>query len=118
MTKTGSFLSILKMVLPMVITTINPRLAPIVGEIQDGMVEAEGIKNASGKDKLAHVQNLAKDAADSVNIAKGQVIINPDEVHSAVDDVASTTIAITNMLHRKMAPSSQVARLDSIAIVQ
>ena len=115
MTKMGSFLSILKMVLPMVVTTINPKLTPIVGEIQDGMIEAEAIKNASGKDKLAHVQNLAKDAADSVNTAKGQVIINPDEVHSAVDDVASTTIAITNMLHKKMAPTSS---LSNEAIVQ
>lgn len=95
------WLGLLKMLAPIIVTTINPKLGPIAGNIVEGIEEAEHIGGASGKDKLQHVQNIGKILANQVNTAQGKEVINEDELDSAIEEVASTVVSVVNLVTKK-----------------
>lgn len=81
----------------MILSTVNPKLAPIANEITDGIEEAELINGASGADKLKHVQNIANNAADAINNAHGSEVINKAQLNIAVTDGVNTVIDVLNV---------------------
>lgn len=74
-------------------------LAPIAGTVIAAIGEAEAMPGASGKDKLAHVVNIATDAAAVANGAAGQVVVDPAAVQAAAVSAISTAVQVSNMVH-------------------
>lgn len=95
------WLEVLKSVAPMVLA-FTP-LAPIVPAIVVGIAEAEKIPGASGAEKLAHVQKIARQAAEAANAQAGHEVINPDEMDQASAAAISTAVTIVNMTHKQAA---------------
>jgi hypothetical protein len=72
-------------------------LAPIALPVSAAIAEAEAIKGASGADKLAHVLNIAKNAAAT---AQGVgVHIDPALVEAAGANAIATAVQVTNIVH-------------------
>src|SRR3990167_9961035 len=100
MTK-SSWLNLLKLLAPIIIPTIKPELASIADPIISAITEAEGLKNSKGSEKLKHVQVLANNAADIINIAKGSEVVDKANLDDAVDGAIKTTIAVVNLVSGK-----------------
>jgi hypothetical protein len=101
MTKNKWF-ALVKMLAPIILTTVRPELAPIADKITDGIEEAEKLKEAGTiKDKLKHVQLIASNAADSINIAKGKEVIDKEHLDAAVNEGVSTVIHAINIVNKK-----------------
>jgi len=94
---TNKWFGLVKMLAPMILSTVNPRLAPIADKITYGIEEAEAIKGASGADKLKHVQNIALDAANSINAATGKETVDKASLNEAVQEGVDTVIAVLNV---------------------
>lgn len=79
-------------------------LAPIAPAVQAAIAEAEAIPGASGHDKLAHVVQIASNAAQ---IAKASgVNIDPDAVEQAAEKAVSTAVDITNIAAQAKQPAA------------
>lgn len=102
MSKKAVFLQLLKtFALPMLVS-VRPELAPIASSVANAMVEIELIKGSqTGKEKLEHVKNVANDAADAVNTAKGHVVVDKAALDSTIEHAVSTTIEAVNLLNKK-----------------
>jgi len=87
---------------PIILTSVKPELAPIAGQITDAINEAELIKGASGSAKLQHVKNIATNAINSLNVAKGKEILNTTDVNNAVDTAVSTVVQAINLIHKNV----------------
>ena len=72
-------------------------LAPISGIVASAIGEAEAIPGATGQQKLAHVLNIATNAAQMAQ-ASG-VKIDPAIVQSAGASAIATAIQVTNIVH-------------------
>ncbi len=73
-------------------------LAAIAAPVAAAIAAAEAIKGASGKDKLAHVTEIAVQAAE---VAKTQgVLIDPAEVKVAADKAISTAVDVVNLVNK------------------
>lgn len=72
-------------------------LKPIAQKVADAMAEAQQIKGASGKEKLAHVMNIAVDVAASAQ--KLGAHVDPSLVRSAGEKAISTAIDVVNIVH-------------------
>lgn len=85
-----------------VLSIVNPKLAPIAPQISAGIQEAEQLKAAGTiTDKLAHVQNIANIAANSVNTAAGKTVVDTSSLNTAVQEGVDTAIAAINLIHQK-----------------
>lgn len=71
-------------------------LAPIADDIMAAIQEAEAINGASGPEKLAHVVNIAVDAAKAINTSAGKILIPLDRVVSIATLIVSLIITATN----------------------
>ncbi len=74
-------------------------LAPIAGTVINAIAEAKSMQGASNQDKLAHVVNIATDAAQAANEQAGHVVIDPVALQAAAVSAISTTVQVTNMVH-------------------
>jgi len=95
------WLSLVKLLAPIILTTVKPGLAPIAGNITDAINEAEQLKGAKGTDKLQHVKNIANSAADAINNAKSKEVIDKATLNKAIDDSVNTVISVVNMVQKK-----------------
>src|SRR5579859_6329969 len=95
------FAHLAQMLAPMIITTLNPKLAPLAGAVAQGIAEAEQIPGAKGSDKLQHVLNIADQAAAGVNNAAGKQVVDPATLHEASTEAIDTTVAVLNLLNSK-----------------
>lgn len=93
----SKWFSLIKLIAPIVLSNVNPRLAPISDAITDGIEQAESMKGLSGADKLKHVQTIANDAADAINTAHGTVLVNKAGLNEAVQEGVDTVIAMKNV---------------------
>src|SRR5690348_10195956 len=71
-------------------------LAPIAPAVQAAIAEAEGIKGASGPEKLNHAVNIAVNAATVAR--QSGVDINPIAVQDAARSVISDTVKVVNIV--------------------
>lgn len=94
------WLALAKLLAPIIITSVKPELAPIVGEVTDAIVEAEQIKGATGPQKLEHVTKIAINTAKTINVAKGKEIINVDELSSAINSGITTVVRAINIVNK------------------
>jgi hypothetical protein len=97
--KWSVFAHLAQLLAPTIITTLNPKLAPLAGSIASGIAEAEEIPGASGKDKLQHVLNIVDDTAAGVNSTAGKQILDPNVLHAAATEAINTTVEIINLAH-------------------
>jgi len=97
----NKWLALVKLLAPIILTTVKPELAPIAGNITDAIGEAEQIKGATGQEKLAHVKNIAVSTANSINTAKGKTVIDPTSLTGAIDQSVSTVVSVVNLIHEK-----------------
>lgn len=73
-------------------------LAPIAPVVIHAIAEAETMSGKSGTEKLAHVVNIATDAAQ---VAQSQgVKIDPVAVQGAATKAVSTAVEVTNIVHQ------------------
>lgn len=93
----SAFAHLAQFLAPIIISTINPKLAPLAGAIGNGIAEAEQIPGATSQQKLQHVINITDQAAAGINEAAGKQIVNPDGLHSAATEAINTTVAILNL---------------------
>ena len=99
MSKMSKFLDGLKTFGPIVLA-VTP-LAPIAPAVQAAIAEAESIKDAKGKDKLAHVVAVARASAQAAQAAG--VKIDPAAVESAASEVIDAVVAVANIHKAKAA---------------
>lgn len=104
MSKWFKFAELAKLFVPLVVSSINPKLAPLGQTIADGISEAETIPGASNAEKLAHVQSLAHKTAVGLN-QTGKTNIDLNTLDSAVDGVVTTGIKVVKLVHPPVAPS-------------
>lgn len=98
--KMKKWLGLVKVLAPIILTSVRPELAPIAGEISDAIEEAEQIKGARGPEKLQHVKNIANSAADVVNSAKKKEVINKEELNKAVENAVNTVVNAVNIVNK------------------
>lgn len=92
----------LKALAPIVLPLVNLKLAPLGPAIVHGMEVAEDL-HTKGSDKLAHVQELVKTAADAANSVAGKEVIDTNGLSTAVENGVNTVIKAINAVHPKTA---------------
>lgn len=97
MGKLGSFFKKVSHVAPLILA-VTP-LAPIAPFVAAGIQEAEAI-GGSGPDKLVHVVNIAKAAADAANAQAGKTVIDPALVEASAASTVSAIVQISNLLEQ------------------
>lgn len=102
MSKWGIFASFTKLVVPALVTAINPRLAPLGTTIADGIAEAQEMPGLSNADKLKHVQSLAHSAAVGINQATGKNTVPIEGLDVATEHVINTAVEIVKVGHTKV----------------
>lgn len=75
-------------------------LAPIAPAVVAAIGEAERIEGASGADKLAHVVNIATDAAHATNAQAGRIVIDPLAMQAAAAQAIGTAVSVTNLVRQ------------------
>lgn len=95
------WLSLVKLLAPIILTTVKPELGPIAGEITEAINEAEQIKGANGPEKLQHVKNIANNAANAINTAKNKEVVDKATLNKAIEDGVNTVVAVTNLIQKK-----------------
>ncbi len=108
MGKWSIFAGFAKLVIPSVVSAINPRLAPLGNTIADGIAEAQDMPGLSNADKLKHVQSLAHKAAVGINQATGKNTVPVDGLDAATEHVINTAVEITKLGHAKVVTNSPV----------
>lgn len=100
MGKWHKFGELVKLFVPLVVTSLKPELAPLSVTIADAISEAEQIPGASNAEKLAHVQSLVHKTAVGLN-QSGHAHINLDNLDSAVDATVTAGIKVVKLAHPK-----------------
>lgn len=104
MSKWATFLKIARTIGPVALQ-FTP-LAPIAGAVTVAIGEAEQIEGASGADKLAHVTNIAIEAANAANAQAGHVVIDPLAVQQEAAKAISTAVGAIKIVHDAHAPAA------------
>lgn len=73
-------------------------LAPIAPLVIAAIGEAEAMQGATGPEKLAHVVNIATDAASATNAQTGKPVIDPAVMARTANEAISTTVDVVNMV--------------------
>jgi hypothetical protein len=102
------FAHLAQAIAPIVIYTINPKLAALATSIGNGIAEAESIPDAKGPDKLKHVLNIVDNAAAGINASAGKDVIDSEGLHAAATEVINTTIDVVNTVGNKAAKVNKV----------
>lgn len=102
MGKWHKFAELAKLFAPLVISTINPKLAPVAEKIADAIGEAESMPNASGMDKLAHVKTIAIDSVTTANSLAGKELIPVNGLDEAITESVNTAVDVINKVHPKV----------------
>lgn len=80
-----------------VVLALNPAWAPIAVPVAAAIQEAEAIHGAgSGAEKLAHVTNIAVEAAKAVNAGRDQVVVDPEAIRAGAGAVIGGVITLVN----------------------
>lgn len=90
---------LVKVLAPLVLPMINPKLAPLAVDIGRGMSEAQEIPGASNVEKLGHVQAIASTAASAINATAGKVVVDPTDLNAAVALGVQAVVDIVNATH-------------------
>lgn len=103
MSKLEKFLQIVQLVLPVVLVTAAPGLAPLAPVIIHAIGASEGMKGATGAQKLNNALQLVGDAVDISNtVAANQgrgPVMDKAQVLTVATGAINTTIGFTNILH-------------------
>src|SRR5688500_8831634 len=91
---------LIKLIVPAVIATANPKLGPLAGVIIAGINEAQNMTKAKGAQKLAHVENLAVMAAQGVNAGAQRVLVDPVLVQQTAGSIISAAVDAANLIAR------------------
>lgn len=97
MSKWATFLKIARTIGPVALQ-FTP-LAPIAGTVSAAIGEAQQIEGASGAEKLAHVTNIAIQAADAANTQAGHQVIDPAVVAATAQTAISTAYGAIKIVH-------------------
>jgi len=100
------WVGLVKMVVPIVLPFVNPKLAPVGPLVVQGITEAQQMKGASGPEKLAHATNLVTIGAATANAAAGKEVVDTNAVTNDASKAISVAVDITNMLHKSQTPES------------
>ncbi len=111
------FAHLAQMLAPIIITTLNPALAPLAGAIGNGIAAAEQIPGATSASKLQSVLDITAQAATGVNNAAGKVVVDPAGLQVAATEAINTTVAILNLVH-PVAVASQAAVPAVVPVVK
>lgn len=88
-----------RLLVPIIIGTVKPELAPLGTAIANTMGEAEEIfGDKSGTKKLEHVVKTVTAAVDITNAAAGREVVKPEEINSALVDGISTAVKVINIV--------------------
>lgn len=101
MSKLSAFLKAARLLAPIALS-LTP-LAPIAGAVSTAIGEAEQIAGASGAEKLAHVTNIAIEAANAANVKAGHVVVDPVVVQQTAAAAITATVGAINLLHKESA---------------
>lgn len=96
MSKT-KWLGFLKLIVPIVLPMINPKLAKVTPFVVHGMEVAEQLPGKTGPEKLAITNELVNTGIVGMNTAAGKEIVDPVEVNAALNQAVSTAVAIVNL---------------------
>lgn len=88
------FAEVVKILAPIVLTTVNPALGPIASVITHGIIEAEGIPGATGIQKAEHVKNIVTSAASVIPN------VNTDAVNESLQEGIDTVIAAVKIFKK------------------
>lgn len=94
------WLDTVKAIAPILISVINPALAPVASVIAAAIGEAEQIPGATGADKKSHVLAIVTDAATAINAAAKKVVLDPASMGAAAGAAIDTVISIVNLIHK------------------
>lgn len=86
-------------------------LAPIAPIVIAAIAEAEAMQGATGPEKLAHVVNIATDAASATNLQTGKPVIDPALMAKTASEAISTTVDVVKMVndaHTVLTPPTPV----------
>lgn len=102
----SKWFALVKLLAPIILTTVKPELAPIADKITDGIEEAEKMKD-EGKlqDKLQHVQAIAKNAAETINTIKGKEVVDKTSLDETVKAAVTATINAINIVNKEAVKS-------------
>lgn len=95
------FAEIAQIIGPMILVTVNPALAPIAGKITQAIVEAEGIKGASGKQKAEQVKKIIKLALESANAVDSDANVDVEAIDEALGDGITAVISTIRVIEGK-----------------
>jgi hypothetical protein len=87
-------------------------LAPIAPQVIAAIGETQGMPGATGPEKLAHVVNIATQAAQAANAEAGRVVIDPGAMQTTAETAISTVVQVTKMVeaaHENPTASAPVA---------
>lgn len=92
------WLKLLKQIGPTVL--LFTPLAPIAPAVIAGIELAEQIPGATGAQKKAIVQQIAKTAADGANAQAGHTVIDPGSIELVAGQAIDTTVGVINIVHQ------------------
>lgn len=78
----------------------NPHAQALVPIVRAGIAEANGIKGATGPQKLLHVTNLVILGAEGVNVEQGHEVLNVEAVTNTIGDAISAIVNAANIVHK------------------
>lgn len=96
----SKWLNLLKLLAPIVLTQVKPELAPIADEITEAIASAEQLHGSNGANKLKHVQDIADNAADVINTAKGKIVVDKTDLHDVIAHGVGTVVSTVNMVDK------------------
>lgn len=75
-------------------------IAPLVPAIIAGIELAEQIPGATGAQKKAIVQQIAKTAAEGANAQAGHVVIDAASIETVAGSAIDTVVGVVNIIHQ------------------
>ena len=95
------WIELVKLVVPVVLSVVNPALAPLATIIIHGITEAEALGAAqTGAAKRAHVLGIVEAGVAGTNLTAGRAVIDPIQAEATAGTVIDATVAVTNLVHR------------------
>src|SRR6266571_4632113 len=96
-----NWLQLIEQFAPLVL--IATPLAPLAPFIAIGIREAEGIKGATGQEKLTHAVAITKAAVTGVNAQAGKIVIDPTVADDALKHGISTVVDVVKIIQARQA---------------
>lgn len=94
------FAEIAKLVAPIIVSIVVPKLAPVASTIGHAIGVAEKLPDATGSEKLDYVKQITHDAVVSINEAASDDLIDETDLQSAIEHGVNTSVAVINLINK------------------